>query len=327
MNTVLRPTSSAYSNTWTTIATALFSHNQDHERFSPNFWGFHESGTYLGLFVVPALIGLLRPRRALPWLAAIFVVVMLARGDIGPNSFWVYLHRLPVASSMRLPSRFLMMATLAVAVLAGLGFDLMLSSRWRIVPFAAVVLLVSAVVDNAIVVAPNLNYALGNQPVVAAPHPVFRQYLLNRAAAANTYRIGRENTGVIDCYEYTDWITRAVGADQPGYRGEEYMQGPGKVQLLEWSPNKLSFQVDTPAASTLVINQNYDRSWRAVSAVGTVYSQGDLLAVRVPAGKNRITVKYICISGILGGVVTLLTAIAAMIMVRRSRPSGERLFS
>ncbi len=312
-----RPTESAYSNTWTVIGTALFSRNQDHMRFSPNYWGFHESGAYLGLFTIPALIGLCRPRRALPWLAAIIVIVELARGDIGPNSLWVYLHQLPVGSSMRLPSRFLMMATLAVGVLAGLGFDAMLS-RWRILSAIAMALLAAALIDNFLVVTSNLHYALGNQ---VEPDPVqqtFRQYRLD-GWAGNMYRVTRQNMGILHCYEYTDWTTSAASADEPGYRGEQYMKGAGSVRPLEWSPNVLRFEVDTPAPSALVINQNYDPSWRVTSGAGNVYSEGDLIGVRVPAGKTRITLRYVSIPAIVGAIISLFTMCVTVIVIRYDR--------
>ncbi len=35
------------------------------------------------------------------------------------------------------------------------------------------------------------------------------------------------------------------------------MNGQGSVQLREWSPNRLSFAVNAPMPSTMVINQNY----------------------------------------------------------------------
>ena len=128
-----------------------------------------------------------------------------------------------------------------------------------------------------------------------------------------------ENTGVVDCYDYTQWNTNVRALDQPGYRGEQYMKGAGSVRLLDWSPNALSFEVDTPSPSSLVINQNYDSSWRVTSGAGEVYSADDLIGVRVPAGKTRITLRYVSIPAIVGAIISLLTICATVIVIRYDR--------
>jgi hypothetical protein len=69
--------------------------------------------------------------------------------------------------------------------------------------------------------------------------------------------------------------------------------GRGKVTLERWSPNRLEYTVDAAEPSVLVINQNYDRSWRVVSGPGDTFSQNGLLAVHVPAGKSRTILRYI----------------------------------
>ena len=64
-----RATDAAESNSWYAIFVALFSFDQSRLRASPNLWGFHELGAFVGLFAVPAVIGLFSPRRAIPWMA------------------------------------------------------------------------------------------------------------------------------------------------------------------------------------------------------------------------------------------------------------------
>ena len=324
-----RQTSSAYFIDWTTVGAAFFSHNQDKLRFSPN-WGFQEKGAYIGLFALPALLGLFRLRRALPWVLAIVVIILLARGDHGQTSLWVYFHRLPVVgSSMRLPSRFMMMATLPIGILAGLGFDLLLGLQGRrasVIGASLVVLVLSAaVVDNFIVVTPNLNYVLGDEAITGPPNPIFRQYQMP-GPGVNMYRVEHENMGVLHCYEYTDnpWPTHVIGADEPGYLGEQYMLGPGHVSLTRWTPNQLDFQVDSPAASVLIVNQNPDPEWRVVRGLGEIDHARGLLAVDVPAGRQEIVLKYGGRMLRVGALISLLTVLLAGLIIWRPRISFQR---
>jgi hypothetical protein len=302
---------------------ALFSHNQDRMRPSPNFWGFHESGAYLGLFTFPALLSICKPRRAWPWVAAGIVIVLLTRGSIGPHSLWEYLHKLPIGSSMRLPSRFLIMLTLAVGVLAGIGLDAMLDWQWRGAKLLVLGLIAAGLIDNFWVGVANLNYVFANQQRPESRQPVFRQYQLE-GAKMDSYSLTLENKGILKCYEYTDWPTNAVGADQPFYRGEQYMVGPGTVGLVMWSPNRLDYQVDTPARSTVVINQNYDPGWSLAQEQGSVISTGGLLAVSVPPGRQLIVLRYRGKAFDEGAVISLLTLlIGGAILVRTSFRSGR----
>jgi hypothetical protein len=81
----------------------------------------------------------------------------------------------------------------------------------------------------------------------------------------------------------TDIPTMAHGFNRPGYHGEQYLLSPGSVRLSEWTPNSLSYQVDVPEPTMLVINQNYYLSWEMVQGRAEVSSWEGLLAVSVPA--------------------------------------------
>ena len=119
------------------------------------------------------------------------------------------------------------------------------------------------------------------------------------------------------CYEYTVIETPAAGFNEATYRGEQYLLDPGTVTLTRWTPNRLEYAVDAGAASSvMVINQNYDPSWRVTSGRGQIFSYGGLLAVRVPAGKSQIVIRYISMGAIVGLAISMLTALAAFILFR-----------
>jgi len=105
-------------------------------------------------------------------------------------------------------------------------------------------------------------------------------------------RLTLMNVGIINCYDYTDWNSPVVGSGEPNYRGEYHLVGAGTAELVRWTPNRLDFAVDAPTPATLVVNQNYDRFWRLTTGRGSVVSQGGLLAVSIPAGKQVLKLSY-----------------------------------
>ena len=95
------------------------------------------------------------------------------------------------------------------------------------------------------------------------------------------------------------------------------MRGPGQVTLRRWTPNALSYEVDTPANNVMVVNENYDHNWRLVKGNGDVFSDSGLVAVHLPAGKQRLKLVYRDYFFLAGAAVTLMTCVAALTCWRR----------
>jgi len=309
-----RDTDVGYSNSFYSLGESLLSRYQDHNRPSLNGWGFWESGAYVGLFAVIAVAGLLSPRKALPWILTAIVLFHLARGWTGPNSLYVWLHSLPFFSSTRLPSRILIPFTLMVAVLAGIGIDAICSRGSPTALAVCALLILIGGVDMFMVSSPNLHYVW--MWVVPPNLPPINFVQFQREPAVAESSVVRDRQGVVNCYVYTDWPTNVKGSNDEGYRGEEYLLGPGSVTLARWTPNRLEYTVDAPSASVLMINQNYDPSWRVMSGLGQTFSQDGLLAVRVPAGKSQVVLRYISMAAIYGMIISMLTALAAFVLIR-----------
>jgi hypothetical protein len=315
-----RSTDAGYSNSVDTLREALLSRNQDHDRPAPDRWGFWEFGAYVGLFAVIAMAALISPRNAIPWILTAIILFHLARGWTGENSLYVWLHTMPLFSSTRLPSRFLIPFVLMVAVLAGMGIDAMCSGGSRGALAVCAVLVLIGGVDLFLVGPPNLRYVLLPEVPPRQSHPDFSQYLRSHELAQSA--VIRDSQGVVNCYAYTDWPTEAKGENEPGYRGEQYLLGPGTVTLVRWTPNRLEYNVDADAPSIMVVNQNYDPSWRVISGLGRTFSQDGLLAVRVPAGKSEVDLRYVSLIAIYGFAITLLTAVCAIVLFRKARGSA-----
>lgn len=308
------PTDQGYSNTIYALTQGLFSRNQDRNRFGVNAWGFWESGAYVGLFALIALAALRFPRGAFPWVVAAIFLFYAARGYTGEQCVWVWLHRLPMWSSTRLPSRILIPFALTVAVLAGIGIDAICNRGSPATLAVSVLLVIIGGVDLLLVGPPNLHYVLSNVCGPGPSHGEFAQSM--REGAVPQSAVIRDHQGVVNCYVGIDWPTNVKGWNQPGYRDEQYLLDAGTVTLARWSPNRLEYTVDAPKPSVLVVNQNYDPSWRITSGPGQILSQDGLLAVRVPAGKSRIVLRYISLAAICGLLITILTGLAAFALFR-----------
>lgn len=153
-----RPWYSGEVNGLQLMAQLLFSRNQSITLSPPiTTWGFWEYGAYISpIFAVLAIAGMLSNfRRALPWLILSGLLFLLAMGDIGYYSPWVLLHRLPFGSEWRLPSRFLILLTLCVGVLAGFGADQLRNRK-----LVGGLLLSAALLDCWLIGPPNLREAL-----------------------------------------------------------------------------------------------------------------------------------------------------------------------
>jgi len=208
-----RPTDANFVNTLDALTQALLSRNQDRNRPGLNGWGFWESGAYVGLFGIIALMALFSPRRAIPWIVAGVVLFELARGATDPNCPWVWLHKLPLFSSTRLPSRFLIPLELMVAVLAGLGIDAV-CSRGSVAALATSALLVIiGAVDMLIVGTPNISYVLGNVVAPGSIRGEFAQYL--RVPELAQSAVIRDHQGVVNCYVSPPGRQRRKGGTNP----------------------------------------------------------------------------------------------------------------
>ena len=201
-----------------------------------------------------------------------------------------------------------------VAVLAGIGIDVMCSRGSPALLAVCALLILIGGVDMAMVSRPNLHY-VWMWEVPHSPPPIsFVQY--QRDPAIGESSVVRDSQGVVNCYVYTDWPTDVKGSNEQGYLGEQYLLGAGTVTLSRWTPNRLEYAVDAQGPSVMVVNQNYDPSWRVTSGQGQTFSQDGLLAVHVPAGKSQVVLRYVSMAAIYGMIISMLTALAAFVLIR-----------
>ncbi len=285
--------------------------------FSPDetFWSTYCQRywtAYIGVvFGALALLGgAMRFRRALPWLVL----------------------------AMRSPERWLIPFTLVAGVLAGFGIDAIcnLAKPWSTT--LALALIGLAFVDTWFVAERQLNFLVENylpfedarRPEASAawPDPAFHQFFNPNLFGMKGIQVympestmtsaAKDNRGLLVCYE-GDGLepdTHALGYNQAGYHGEQYLLGPGKLTLSRWTPNALSFDVDVPAPTMIVVNQNYDPGWHLAQGQGSVVAKSNLIGVNVPAGKQHIVLAYGSHPFLIGLAITLATFVMMLLLWR-----------
>jgi hypothetical protein len=213
-------------------------------------------GAYMSpAFVVLGILGTYsNVRRALPWLILIFVFFILGMGNyFGPiYSPWVILHHLPVFSWLRVVPRYFIMLVLCLSVLTGFGLD-MLAHQRTIFMVVGVALLAGGTIDGYLIGPSNL-VVQGDAPAPLPKSPVFRQY--EDANDLQTVRVNSANMGITNCSAQMTTRDVVSASNKPGYRGAQYLLGPGSLALVRWTPEILTYDVEAKSPTVLVINQN-----------------------------------------------------------------------
>jgi len=325
-----RPTSADQYLSLGACLSSLFSREQAWYRtlqwLDVGSMSFTESGTYLSpAFLIVALAGVwAAPRRSLPWILMALAFLVLGTGSrFGPCSPWVLVHRLPVFSWFRIPPRYFVLLPLCVAVLTGFGVEWM--NGWK-PPFGvllAIVLLASGTIDTWLICPQNLFVGSTAAEPATPKSPVFRQF---SGPNQQMFSVNNANMGISNCYNgLMVPLGFVTASNQPGYKGEEYLLGPGMLQLSRWTPNVLDYDVEVKSPTIMVVNENYDSPWTLLQGRGEVFSYNGLLAVRLPAGRQRLELAYRSYPFLAGIVIFCLTMLVVLLIMQLEYVSGEQL--
>lgn len=304
--------------------------------FPGHLYVWPEYGAYLGWPVLLAVL-LLAVRRARAWgawllLCTFFAALMTGNygGSWSPHEL---LHRLPVLRSLHVPSRFGVVVTLLLAILAGAalheGWAALTASRLRPRPkrWLGAALAVAAV----LVLCDVLTFGqwqmtrFRDRPLPASPRartaeagePAFR---MTRAGWAEARSFPERGIGTLHCYE-PNGVPR--GNVRAGLPQEVFLAGgaTGQVALRSWSPARVEVEVALQRPGLVVLNQNDHRGWVVEGPGATRQSKDGMPAAALATpGSTRLAFVYRPPGLVPGALLTLLGLLAGAAVLRWGSP-------
>ncbi|MBE0576190.1 MAG: hypothetical protein IH613_09870 [Desulfuromonadales bacterium] len=323
------------------------------------WWAF---GSYLGIVVISLYLfslTLFKSNKALI-LSSMFLL-LLSMGNFGTFSPWNILHELPVFSGFKVPTRVLLVFCFTVALLVGRSLTHLKReshARSRLLVGILVIFILCDLFSVSAPILGNVSKSLttpywhdirseqnleepklykippetssGLWQSIPSVHQPFTQVSIPfsqrnvHGAWSNQYLPLLQNKGVVDAYETIPFQRYAAASTDDEYIAEYYLTGDGSVSLKKWSPNKLVFHIDSKSEDRLVINQNYDKGWRA--SHGVLTSHKGLLSVGLPPGDYEFIVYYLPTSFLIGLVVFIITlsVILLSFAAMRVRPGESK---
>jgi hypothetical protein len=252
-----------------------------------------EYGSYVGWPIVAlAVIGialLARQRRQVHLAAGLLLFSALAMGNFSPLAPWSLLHQLPVYDSLRVPSRFAVLTTFYMALLAAHAAE-RLHGIWsgRAATVVATLALLGCGADvlgvNFRTIDRWSGAPLSDQPPATEFHLVRENYGRNYASYP------RRNVGTRVCYNGgMNWPV-APGLWDGHKPQARISRALGSVVASNRTTTRVWADVRMQQSGLVLFNQNAADGWR--SAQGEVVNSRGLLAVQVPAGARRVEVSY-----------------------------------
>jgi hypothetical protein len=280
--------------TWRGILISLFDRNQDLNHPLVASFFFSEYAGYIGApFLLLALIGIFADtRKSLPWLFGVICFFSLYRGDASADAPTMFLRQLPLGGNIGLCGRWVIPMLFCVGVLAALGAQSLCDQprQWR--RRLAGVLLVVGLADAWYVCAPDYRYLFQGARPSPPPSKVFRQYYGGFVVPLTS--IAMAGLGSTNCGGVGYQVPRGgvLGYNEKGYRGEYWLLGAGTVTETQWTPNRISYDIDAHEPTSLVVNQTMYPGWHLARGDGSVYAENGLIGVRVPSGRQEIDLAY-----------------------------------
>ncbi|MRR06355.1 MAG: hypothetical protein EG828_05335 [Deltaproteobacteria bacterium] len=318
-------------------------------------FGWWEYGSYLGVVGVTLYIfSFSLYRKHKPLLCASLVLMIVSLGNFAEFAPWTLLHRLPLFSSFKVPTRSLIVFAFSAALLTGLSLEsLQRTHENRAKIFVAILVLVMSV--DLFSVSYRI-FSEANQPSAMFSDELRPDTGANRENRGKLYRISPSattgllhsvpsvhepfhqisvpiaqrnvhgawsdqylplllNRGVIDAYETFPFARNALPVTDKRYKGESYFMGRGAVELLQWTPNRLVFKVKALDRGFIVINQNFWAGWRATKGIVRPYN--GLLSIECDKGEHTLSVYFLPTAFLVG--VCLFAGTLGMLAIDRYR--------
>ncbi len=218
---------------------------------------------------------------------------LLMTGAVTPYHPWSLIHHLPVFDSLRVPSRFAVLFTFFLALLAAestQALTTVLSSKLgiRVATGAVTIVLIAVISELALGNASTLNRWMG--PILPDHITTEVPYHLLPASQYGQYSsFPRRGVSSRGCY--TGMTYRAAKGLWEGRQPQARMDGTGEVLSVSHTSRTIRVSMRSAAASTLTFNQTYADGWQANTGPVLEDAQGRLSVV-APAGQREVVLRY-----------------------------------
>jgi uncharacterized membrane protein YfhO len=279
-----------------------------------HFYGWYEYGAYIGL--IPLALFLVSPfylwNREWPLIVTGILFFFLMLGDFSSFAPWSLLHKIPPFSSFSAPSRLVIMFIFSFSILSGILLSkitwnkLSKYKNWFCLLIIGVVLTDLIIVDTEILKGA---FIIDYPPKQTPGEFVQVENLPSYGSGSSMFIAALQNKGIVDCFEViNNSYGNVIPINHKDYKGEYYLIGNGKLEMKEWSPNKMVFEI-IGDESTLIINQKYDENWRSNK---NVLSFNGLLSVK---GTGTIILYYTEPWFYIGLIITFITIMIACLVI------------
>ncbi|MEM9070768.1 MAG: hypothetical protein AAGE52_19830 [Myxococcota bacterium] len=292
-----------------------------------------EYGTFIGTIALAlGLVGVVVAVRRAPWVTVgLLLFGGLTLGRVTDLHPWALLHELPVYGSLRVPSRFAVLLIFYLALGAGLSMDRLTLAlrrfhgrfRRRIPQLAPAFLLV--------VVAVQIGWGNGavidrwRKPTVPALDHHAEYTILNFGAYTDYATFPARNVSNRGCY--TGMTAYHAARDLRVGNVPQARVRQGELRRVRRTANTITADVVLEEAGDVVFNQTWARGWESDGRVVEATRGGSIVVRDVPAGEQRVALRYrpddmrlALGAGALGAIATLLVLVFPR-RRRRARPA------
>jgi hypothetical protein len=313
--------------TWTDLI-PMFVENR-HGAFPGHAYVLDEYRAYIGPLAFGFAIAgagaavILKPRR---WEALVLIVVglLLTRGHYSETAPYALLTKLPIFEQLRVPSRFVVLALLGMAVAGGVALDaaVYVVASKRPALQAMLVAIAAIGVYDPLVACQNCHKLWLTEPMLARTDVATTPYhLLDGREPIRNVEYPARNVGTAACFfkpwSYPEGRDFGIG-DVPQARLDP---GVGRVGKLYVGQNGYVIEVDASRPAVLHVNTTFDPDWSA--DVGHPQrSPSGQLDVQLPAGKNLVRLRYRP-AGLVPGLAAMVLGLVfagAVAWASRKRP-------
>ena len=248
-------------------------------------------------------------RRSGAWLATALVALLLTMGAFVPWAPYPWLERLPVFSSLRIPSRYSLLVIVALLIGASYGLKELLRRLDKAAPTVRVLGVTAAAAlliwgcgtmlwHNGRIVDARVCSEPAVKPVVADS---FRWVTGN---PWEMWRTTRQGLGTLRCMEAAGIPSSKSIWTGPSPQADLSSTTAGKVEVRLWSPQRWELSAELSEPAIVRLNQNFRPGF--VTSHGEVVSTKGLVGVSLQPGRYELSVRFRPWEGLVGIGLSIL---------------------